>query len=147
MPVKDFNCFPAPNAPFNKYMLCDHRWVSFKHFSFTMSRMLHFPARERWRDTEQRVCPMISISRRISSLGAVVKIFSGALLQPRVEARSCSSSPILQPQPGIIFLRPIPRETPNSAEKKRNCLCMPGFLLPEPPPVPQQAWEWGAQPL
>lgn len=60
------NCLPAPNAPFHKCMLCDHRWDSFKHFSFTMSRMLSLPDTEHWRDPEENVYPTISSPGRYS---------------------------------------------------------------------------------
>lgn len=48
------NCPPALTAPFNRYILCDHKWNSFKHFFFIISTLLTFPVRESWRDTRER---------------------------------------------------------------------------------------------
>lgn len=73
------NCLPALNAPFNRYILHDHRWNSFKHFFFIMSMMLSFLDGESWKDTTgKKTLPKFLLWwMRISDLHVVVKIFSG----------------------------------------------------------------------
>lgn len=100
------NCLPAPNAPFHKCMLCDHRWDSFKHFSFTMSRMLSLPDTEHWRDPEENVYPTISSPGRYSVGLCPIHMWRPDHVVPH------------QPYRPTFFLRPTPRETHNSAEKE-----------------------------
>ena len=117
------NCLPALNAPSNRYILCDHKWNSFKHFFFIISTLLTFPDRESWRDTrERRGSPEVSAGCGGRS---VVWMWLWTHLVELYPGHTWSSECM------------TPRQSYNPRQGQ-NCLCRPGCYLSELLMVPLQ---------
>ena len=64
------NCLPAATALFDKYVFCDHRWKSFKNFSFTISMMLNFLDREAGGILQDKGALTVSTAKGFKPMGS-----------------------------------------------------------------------------